>query len=962
VRRNLFLALTLSVCSWCSAGLAQQPKGELPKAQAIYAHFRDLMSEGKFDIAALFLQDFLAANPTDADLLELEKKYGTTVFQSLRNVTRWSDDAAADKKTKAAIEEIIKRSRAASEKLLYDPARVDKYIRNLGATYEERVYAEQELRRTGDYAIPFMVKELRLTRDKDIYAGLLGAIKELEGHTMAGWVAALEHLAPEQQVAVVAAIVSRPDILGLQTAAQSDLSPFLWNVILQGREKHPTLYQMAERLLNKLHPGMRTDNLLPEVELTALARGFYEHKARFAGGRDAGAGGTVSVPVWVWNPMADTVSRLPEVPLAQAEEYYGLRYSRWVLNEKPAYEPAQALLISLAAERAIERAKYGNLATLEPAVFKLLSDTPSPILAEQLNRGLNQKRTGLVLALIQVLGDRADRDAATPPAGTPGRPSLLAKALSYPDPQVQFAAANALLRTGVPIPADARVQIVDILRRALGADTSAPGNTMGTAILADPNKMRSDAVALLLRGLGYNVEVVTTGRDLLRRIAQSSDFDLLLIDHHTPNPELIDLIGQIQADVKSGNRPTLVLASADKARFPTYDQLVVRFAAMIAATEPDPAPVPPPYVPPPQDKDNPDNVNKDRRTNQEQRDVVFARTVAGRVARLNRVIEATGLKLTETQKLTLALRVELINFAILGIEFPFSKESAPATVVHIDRLRRQLIAQPPTPPYGAGPPTTALVKLIERLEVDVARVPARKQRFEEIYSRIDLVELGLPVETFRLPQLEARLGRALRNYPGVKIIPEPFTRLELASDLQAVTADPAQAPRNPAEKLAAQRAAAEWLRKMAIGDLPGYDVKAAEKELIDALRADDLAAAAIDAVARFPSAEAQQALLTLAITPGRPLPLRIRAADAAIVHIQGNGKLIPKTLTGPLAEIAGTEPDLLLRGKLLTLKGMLAFNQDDYVNQLRTYNPPILPPAPKGEAPKGDAPKDKEKE
>src|SRR5262249_32942920 len=162
-------------------------------------------------------------------------------------------------------------------------------------------------------------------------------------------------------------------------------------------------------------------------------------------------------------------------------------------------------------------------AKAEPAVFKMLSDAPSTVLIDQLNRGLAQKKTGLVLAMIQVLGDRGDRDAATPPAGTPPKPSPLVEALSYPDPQVQPAAANAPLGSPVPVPQEIRGQIVDILRRAAGADPGMPSGSKGMALIADPNKTRSDGLAFLLRGLGYDVEVFTTGRDLLRRITRSSD-------------------------------------------------------------------------------------------------------------------------------------------------------------------------------------------------------------------------------------------------------------------------------------------------------------------------------------------------------------------------------------------------------------------------------------------------------
>ncbi len=954
MRSVLFLALAFAL--WALAAFSNpsaalgQPKGAPTKSLVLYGQFRDLMNEGKFDIAVSFLQAFLDSNPTDQDLLDIEKKYGTTAFTGLRSVPKWSDEPATDKKARGNVEEAIKRARAASEKLLYDPARVQKYVRNLGATYEERVFAEMELRRTGDFAIPYMVEEFRLAREKDIYNGILGAIPKLEGHTMAGWIAALDIFTPEQQYGVLTALASRPDLLTLQNVAQTDLSPFLWRILAQPPDANPTLRAFAESLLNKLHPGLKAATKNPEAELVAAARSFYDHSARYAGARTNPDGSPAMVPLWLpdtKNPERLTVTKVEEVPLGQAEEYYGLRYARWALQAKPDYEPAQGMIIAIAAERAIERAKFGNLAKAEPAVFKLLSDAPSAVLNDQLNRGLNQKKTALVLAMVQVLGERGDRDAATPPAGNPPRPALLVKALSYPDPQVQIAAANALLRSPVPVPPEVKGQIVDILRRAAGADPGVPANAKGTALIADPNKLRADAIANQLRGLGYDVEEFLTGRDLLRRVGRASDFDVIFIDHHAANPELIDLVGQLNADPKIGDRPTFVIASPDKPKVPTFDQILVRFASLIAATENEVVAMPAVYVP--DIRDTPEKIAERRRQVAENRDGAFRNTAATRIARLNRVIDSTGITLSDSQKLLLRLRMELIAYAVLGGEFTISPESSPETVKRIAAIRKQLDMQPPTPPYGVGLPTTDMLKLMERFETDLAKVPGAKKRFDALYAKIDPVELGLPVETFRDPVLEAKLGRTLRNYPGVRIIPEPFGRSALASDLEHAQAQPGQAPRDPAEKKAAQKIAVEWLRKMATGDTPGFEVKSAEAELRDALRIDDLAETAIEAVSRFPSAEAQQSLLSLAVNGTRALPLRTKAADAVIRHVQANGKLVPKALVDPVVELSDKEPDPALRGKFLSLKGILAYNPGDFANQLKGFNPPLLPlpPPPK---------------
>jgi CheY-like chemotaxis protein len=916
------------------------------------------MTEGKFDIAANFLRLFVDSNPSDAELVELENKYGPTVFEALRTV-KWSDDKAFNDKARATVEELLKRSRAANQKLLNDPARIAKYIRNLGATREERLYAMSELRRSGDYAVPMMVDELRITRDNGIYSGLLEAIEHLEDHAVAGFVAALDGLTEDQQFGVVTKIFARPDALNLQTIAQTDLTPYFWRV-LANPKANPMLRRLAEDALIALR--IKPDTKVPEAELTKLARTYYDGTAHFGYTINNPDGTPRSAPLWVWDAKASKLIKLDDLPIDKAREYFGLRYARWVLDARPSDAAAQGLMLALAAEKAIERANYGSLATTEPAAYKLLADAPSAVLIEQLQRGVNQKRTSLVLAMLQVLGDRGDREVATPPAGPGDRPSLLVRAITeIADPRVQFAAANALLRSGLPISGAVKARIVDILRSAAASDASVPETSKGTALLADPSATRAASVSLLLRGLGYQVEVVKTGRDLLRRIARASDFDVIVIDRHIPNPELIDLVGQIQSDVKGASRPILVVASPDTERRPTFDQLLVRFAALIASTENEKSELEynerlHPYAPNPRDRETSEEITKRRKENGEQRDKIIERLAKTRLDRLNRIIDASGVQLTSSQKLLLSLRADLLTYAVLKLQYPYSEENAPDTIRHLNKFRAQLREQPAIQPYGAGFPTADLIKLLERFEIDLAKVPERRKEFESLYSRIDPSEFGMPIETFRDPVAEARLSRQLRNYPTVKIIPEPFGPVELASDLLASYQDSAQAPRNPIEKKTTQKAAVEWLRQMATGDLPGFDVKPAEAELRAALRVDDLAEAAIDAVARMPSAGAQEDLLTVVLNRMRPLPIRSKAADGVIRNIQANGKSIPKTLFPAIAETSGAETDLALRGKLLTIKGLLAFEPGAFVNDLKSYSPPLVPPPAKPAAPPAKEP------
>lgn len=936
-------ALVLAVVLVAVAGgaVAQEaPKGPQAKPTDLFQQFRTLKDEGRLDLAAAYLQSFVDSNPTDQDFLDLERRFGSTVFQSLRNVPKWSDDPKTEKQARANIEEINKRARAATEKLLNNPARIAKFIRNLGASYEERVFAELELRKAGDFPVPLMVAELRNNPDPPLAAGIIGAVTKMEGPAMAGWIAALDGLPPDQQYGVLSAIAARPDVLSLLNFAQTNATPYLWK--LAGDPTNAALQKFALGLLDKIYSGT-AEKRAPEAELTNFARAFYDHKARYAATKTNPDGSPAEVPVWVWDAKENKLVKTLNVPVGQADEYYGLRYARWALDRKPDYEPAQSLILALAAERAIERGKFGELSKTDPAVYQLLADAPSTVLNDLLDRGLNEKRTSLILAALQVLGDRADRNAATPKPGPAPRTSLFVKALNYSDPRVQLAAANALLRSPVPIDPAVRGRVVEVLKRAAATDPGVPGSAKGQAILADPNKFRSDNVAALLRSLGYDVEVVTTGRDLWKRIARSSDFDLIVIDHHIVNPELTEVVSHLSADANATRRPTLVIASADTPAPPSLDTLLLRLALLIAATESEPTGMPDPYVP--DIRTDPAKIAADRASIQTRRDNVFRSVAATRKDRLMRVLATIGLELTDAQKFYLNLRVEQITYAVLGAEYPLTTASSPETFQHLADIKKQLVAQPPVKDYIRRVGLTDLATRIERLELDVMRVPEVRARYEIMRDRIDVEDLGLNMPSTRDPAAEARTVRLLRGYPQVRIIPEPYIRQGLQQDILSAYQSAADAPRDPAEKRAAAKVAVGWLTKMATGEITGFDIKPAEADLRAALRVDELADLAIDAVSRFGTAEAQQDLLTLALTSGRPLPTRTKAADAVILHIQTNGKLIPKSLIDPLVGLANTEADGSLRAKFLILKGLLA-PSPSYVNELKNFSPPLVPPPP----------------
>lgn len=949
---GLALALVLSLAS---GGPAQEPpKGAGLNAREAFVQMKERLAEGRYDLAALFLQAFVDSNPTDQQLLDIEAdpRYGATAFRSLRTIPRWSDDPAVDKRARGNVEAVIARATAATERVLRDPARITRFVRNLGETVEERRYAEVELRRTGDFAVPFMVDTLRTTATPALAAGILDAIPKLDAPSAAAWLAAADGLSADQRYAVLTHLVARADAVALTNTAQTDYVPALWR-LAGDPDATPTGRRFAREALEKLVRG--ADRKEPVAELVARARRFADRKARYLGATADPDQPAATAPVWVWDAAAEKLVKRENVPAGQADEYFGLRYARWALDLRPDDADAQGLVLALAADRAVERANFGDIARTDPAVYRLLADAPAAVLADQLDKALADKRTALAVALTRALGDRAE--AAPPVAGTP-KPSLYERALAYPDPRVQLAAANALLRSPTPVDPRLRVRIVDVLKRAAAASPDPGGK--GRVLLADPDRRRADDTAARLRDLGYAVELFGTGRDLLRRAARAADYDLVMVDRHLPVPGLVDTVSQLRA-ARPAAVPVLVVASADRVPPPSFDQLLLRFALLIAATETEPAAIPAAFTPKLGAKEATEEA--DRAAAAARRDAAFRATARTRLDRLQRVLDTLGLGLTDDQKFQVGLRSQQITYAVLAAEFPVSAASAPATTREVADLNRQAAVQPNVPEYTRDVGISQLGTLVERLEVDVNRNRAAQEKYDTLRARTDTSAIALRVRSPRDEQAEIALGRQFRGYPGVRVIPEPLSRVGLELDLNAAFADPADRPRDPAEKAAGARLAVEWLGRMAAGTVPGFDATPAAPELLAALRSDDLAEPAIDGVARLGSAEAQQALLTLASTPARPLPLRAKAADAAVRHIRTNGPLAPKPVVDPLVALSRTEADPDMRGKLLVLKGMLARDPKEYAAGLRSYNPSLVPPAPKDTAPMPkDAPVDPKKE
>ena len=138
MRPAAVIAVAVAAVAFVATPLFAQPEPAPATAVDRFKLARDRIADGRLELAAESLQAFLDNKPADTDYLALEEKYGPTVFQKLNRVVQWSENKTVNAAAKKTVDAIIAESQAASKRAATKPERLEKYVRNLGASPAER--------------------------------------------------------------------------------------------------------------------------------------------------------------------------------------------------------------------------------------------------------------------------------------------------------------------------------------------------------------------------------------------------------------------------------------------------------------------------------------------------------------------------------------------------------------------------------------------------------------------------------------------------------------------------------------------------------------------------------------------------------------------------------------------------------------------------------------------------------
>jgi CheY-like chemotaxis protein len=530
-RCKVITAALLTGLALAQGNVSGQESGQFYKKPQTTTEFWRAMNHeielGQYKLAASYLHGFLAKNPSDEELLQIQESEGSSAFGRLFNIPELGGEAKG----------LVDRVNELVQKHLSDRRWLDKLIQNLQASPEERAYAIEKLRRAGALAMPALIETLvRPTADSAQRAAVLGALEGMDVRIVPPLTAALAVDDPMIQGALIDLIRHRAD---------TQAAPFLWYYSEAPKEPEFVHSKAKETLAYFLNE--RADRLPPaKVALTRLAEDYYRHRMPLAG--------AVPTTVWQWNGQT-LIAR--DLPAGQAEEFYGLLFVREALELDPTYVPAQIVFLSLAVDKAFERSKPGEpLAKSAPAVQELLNGAGSDLVIVVLENALKDGRVGVILNAVRTIA--AQSAVAAVRRDSPSGP-ILARTLSYPDRRLQIAAADAILGMPQEFQPVQSARVVEILRR------TASGEAVAQVLIADPDRVRGEAVAAAVSQAGFAPVVVRTGREAFRRLNDSADIDLVLVHSSIADPQLAFFISQLRASINDGLIPIIVMTPSSSA-------------------------------------------------------------------------------------------------------------------------------------------------------------------------------------------------------------------------------------------------------------------------------------------------------------------------------------------------------------------------------------------------------------
>jgi hypothetical protein len=394
----------------------------------------------------------------------------------------------------------------ASATFLRDAARIKRYLANLEKSDSERVFAIGELRKSGEVTAQYFAEAIAANPTKTVYAD------------------ALAQMPPRMWEAVAAFFDS--DQGALHSAAATALSAYRVRAASEALYHPLASKKFSEDVQSKAQLALSQFGRLvtpPDAlgELVAVARGYY----LCTGGRDL----SDAHEVWSWTDGKLTSTTLPA---DDAAYQFGLNAAKKAYDLDAANPSAQTTLTTLILSKPNVRAI--------PAEYQALNE--STVLGRVVEQAEIDRRPTTAKNAVALLSTKGD----------PAAFAALTSALNYPNADVQFEAAQAVLRAKPPGRFRNYDRIVPILIRALRSGEAK------AVVVGDGDLSRGSRTSNLLRGMGFVPRNRGSGREAFKAAAEFGDVELIILEPTLHDPSLNDTLAELRRDARTAGIPVIV--------------------------------------------------------------------------------------------------------------------------------------------------------------------------------------------------------------------------------------------------------------------------------------------------------------------------------------------------------------------------------------------------------------------
>jgi hypothetical protein len=249
--------------------------------------------------------------------------------------------------------------------------------------------------------------------------------------------------------------------------------------------------------------------------------------------------------LWTWNEQTKRVVD-NHVPPAVASAYTALRFSRQALALSPEDPETQALLV--ASDFAWRGQANGERGLLVASNDTALTVGPD-VLANALTLGLKLGNSAVSVGALRGLAAVGVRHQLY---GSQEPRSPVLASLNDPNPDVQYAAAVAILKSQPDRRFRGSQRVVEILTRAIS------GTHSPFAVVIDSNRERANETAGLLTRIGFEAVTAFTGREGFELAADRANVVLVAVHANVIRWPLSQTISNLRADARTAQIPIVI--------------------------------------------------------------------------------------------------------------------------------------------------------------------------------------------------------------------------------------------------------------------------------------------------------------------------------------------------------------------------------------------------------------------